>query len=261
MTPKLRVTFLGTGTSQGVPRIGCECEVCTSTDPRDTRTRCSIYLETPQASWVVDTGADFRTQCLREKVRHVDAVLYTHAHADHVMGFDDLRPFCRSGKVLPVYGSESTLTQLADVFSFAFRPAARVSGYVHPEARPVHGEFSLGGFDITPLELPHGRTISTGYLLRYQGDAFFAYLTDCKTVPPEVEKAVTGVRHLVIDALRARPHPTHLSISEAVEVMERVRPGKGWLTHLCHEHRHSDIEAGLPETVGVAYDGLVLEMN
>ncbi len=259
--PKLRVTFLGTGTSQGVPRIGCDCEVCASTDPRDTRTRCSIYMETPEASLVVDTGADFRAQCLREKIRRVDAVLYTHAHTDHIMGFDDLRPFCRQGETIPVYGSEATLTQLADVFAFAFRPPVRVPGYVHPEANIVTGEFAFGGVEIIPLPLPHGRTISTGYLLRVKGELLFAYLTDCKTVPAEVEQAVRGVRHLVIDALRERSHATHLSFSEAVEVIERVQPEQAWLTHLCHEHSHSEIEERLPSKVRVAFDGLVLEME
>ncbi|NBV85063.1 MAG: MBL fold metallo-hydrolase [Verrucomicrobia bacterium] len=258
---KLRVTFLGTGTSQGVPRVGCDCDVCVSTDPRDTRTRSSIYVETPDVSWVVDTGADFRSQCLRQKVRRVDAVFYTHAHTDHIMGFDDLRPFCRSGEIIPVYGSEATLSQLADVFAFAFRPAVRVPSYVHPEARTVIGDFSLGAVEITPLPLPHGRTISTGYLLRINGEPLFAYLTDCKTVPPEVERTISGVRHLVIDALRERAHPTHLSFGEALQVIERVAPQRAWLTHLCHEHRHAEIEAGLPEPVRVAFDGLVLEVN
>ena len=258
---KLRVTFLGTGTSQGVPRIGCDCEVCLSKDPRDNRTRCSIYVESPEASWIVDTGADFRTQCLREKVCRVDAVLYTHAHADHIMGFDDLRPFCRTGEVIPIYGSEATLAQMADVFAFAFRPPARIPGYVHPEPKVVSGAFSLGEFQIKPLALPHGRTTSTGYLFQLGGESVFAYLTDCNIVPPEVVAEVAGVRHLVIDALRERPHPTHLSISEALAVIEKVQPSRAWLTHLCHEHLHADLDAALPETVRVAYDGLVLDVE
>jgi phosphoribosyl 1,2-cyclic phosphate phosphodiesterase len=256
----LRVTFLGTGTSQGVPRIGCKCAVCVSNDPRDGRTRCSIYLESPGLSWVVDTGADFRTQCLREGVLKVDAVLYTHAHTDHVLGFDDLRPFCQVDRPLPLFGSAATLGQLAQMFAFAFDPAFRVPGYVHPQPNVVNGEFFLGEFSVLPLPLPHGRTTSTGYLFRRDGVPLLAYLTDCKTVPAEVEGAVVGVRHLVLDALRKRPHPTHMSVSDALEVAARVGAGTSWLTHLCHDHLHAELEAELPRGVRVAYDGLRLEI-
>ena len=258
---KLRVTFLGTGTSQGVPRIGCECLVCTSSDPRDVRTRCSLYVETSAASWIVDTGADFRTQCLRAGVKRVDAALFTHAHADHIMGFDDLRPFCRIGGVLPIYGSSETMAQLAHTFKYAFDPGLRTPGYLHPEPKVVDGAFSLGEVQLTPLKLPHGRMVSFGYLMRVGGEPLFAYLTDCKTVPEAVEREVAGVRHLVIDALRERPHPTHLSTGEALEVIGRIKPGSAWLTHLCHEHLHAELESRLPSGVRIAYDGLVLEMS
>jgi len=211
-------------------------------------------------SWVVDTGADFRTQCLREGVKRVDAAVFTHAHADHVMGFDDLRPFCRLGASLPVYGSADTLTQLAKVFSFAFEPDLRVPGYLHPEPRVVEGSFMLGAVELTPLSLPHGRTISQGYLMKVEGKSLFAYLTDCKTVPEEVQAAVQGVDCLVLDALRERSHPTHQSVSEAVAVSARIKPKQTWLTHLCHEHLHRDLDAGLPEGVKVAYDGMEVEI-
>ena len=256
----LRVTFLGTGTSQGVPRIGCRCPVCVSPDFRDTRTRCSLFVESPGLNLVVDTGADFRTQCLRERVLKVDAVLYTHAHTDHVLGFDDLRPFCQMDRPLPLYGSAATLGQLAQMFAFAFDPAVRVPGYVYPQPNVVAGEFALGEISVLPLPLPHGRTTSTGYLFRRGEVPLLAYLTDCKTVPAEVEAAVTGVRHLVIDALRKRPHPTHLSVSEALEVVGRIGAGNSWLTHLCHDHLHGDLEAELPAGVRVAYDGLRLDI-
>lgn len=258
---KLRVTFLGTGTSQGVPRIGCECAVCTSRDPRDTRTRCSLYVESTGASWVVDTGADFRTQCLRAGVKRVDAAVFTHAHADHMMGFDDLRPFCRAGGVLPVYGSAHTLSQIASAFRYAFDAGVRTPGYLHPDPVVVTGAFTLGTVELTPLELPHGRTVSLGYLMRIEGEPLFAYLTDCKTVPLEVEREVAGVRHLVIDALRERPHPTHLSIGEALEVIGRVKPASAWLTHLCHDHLHEELESRLPEGVRIAYDDLCLDIS
>jgi phosphoribosyl 1,2-cyclic phosphate phosphodiesterase len=216
-------------------------------------------VETPELSWVIDTGADFRTQCLREGVKKVDAAVYTHAHADHMMGFDDLRPFSRNGKTLPVYGSGHTLESIAGAFSFAFDPQKRFPGYLHPEPRVVEGEFTLGSVSMLPLALPHGRTTSLGYLMSVGGEPLFAYLTDCKSVPEDVEHAVAGVQCLVLDALREREHPTHQSIWEAVAVSERVKARQTFLTHLCHEHLHADLEARLPEGVKVAYDGLVLE--
>jgi phosphoribosyl 1,2-cyclic phosphate phosphodiesterase len=217
-------------------------------------------VESSELSWVVDTGADFRTQCLREGVLKVDAALYTHAHTDHVLGFDDLRPFCRMDRPLPVYGSAATLGKLAQMFAFAFDPAVRIPGYVHPQPHVVNGEFALGEIRVVPLALPHGRVTSTGYLFRRGEVPLLAYLTDCKTVPTEVVEAVAGVRHLVVDALRKKPHPTHLSIGEALEVAEGIGAGTTWLTHLCHDHLHEELEGELPSGVRIAYDGLKLEI-
>jgi phosphoribosyl 1,2-cyclic phosphate phosphodiesterase len=189
----------------------------------------------------------------------VDAALYTHAHSDHVLGFDDLRPFCQRGRALPLYGSAVTLEQMARIFAFAFEPGLRLPGYVHPLPNVVEGEFMLGEVRVLPLSLPHGRVTSTGYLFTRDGEPLLAYLTDCNAVPLEVQRAVAGVRHLVLDALRKRPHPTHLSVGEALEVIERVGAGASWLTHLCHDHSHEDLEGELPAGVRVAYDGLRLE--
>lgn len=255
----LRVTFLGTGTSQGVPCLGCGCAVCTSADPRDKRTRCSVYVETPESCWVIDTGADFRSQCLREGVRRVNAAVYTHAHTDHIMGFDDLRPFGACVPSFPVYGSSSTLESLAQAFSFAFQTERRFPGYLYPEAREVSEPFFLGETEVIPLELPHGMTTSLGYLLRRGGESLFAYLTDCKSVPEGVIERVAGVNHLVVDALRDREHPTHMNVADALGVIEKVRPRAAWLTHLCHELGHAALESRLPGGVRVAFDGLKLE--
>lgn len=257
---RLRITFLGTGTSQGIPQLGCECLVCASEDPRDQRTRCSVYVETAEMSLVIDTGADFRTQCLREKIRRVDGVLYTHAHTDHIMGFDDLRAFSKQGQPFPVYGSFDTLERLKGSFSFAFDGERRFPGYLHPEPFLAEAPFFLGGLEWEPLPLPHGHTTSSGYLIRRSGEPLFAYLTDCKSVPDSVVERVAGVRHVVLDALRERPHPTHMSVGEALEAVVRIRPGHAWLTHLCHEHSHREVEARLPEGVRVAFDGLKLEI-
>src|SRR5712672_601193 len=156
-------TFLGTGTSQGIPTIACDCPVCRSSDPRDKRTRTSAYVETPEAAWVIDTGPDFRQQALRENIRRLDAVVLTHAHTDHIMGFDDLRVFCRGGRELPVYGSADTLAQLRRAFAFAFNGEHRFPGYLHPDPHIVDKPFRLGATDVVPLPVPHGRTMTYGY--------------------------------------------------------------------------------------------------
>lgn len=255
----LTITFLGTGTSQGVPMIGCDCAVCGSTDSRDKRTRSSIYVETPECSFVVDTGTDFRAQCLRERVRRIDAVVLTHSHTDHIMGFDDLRPFCPGGAPLPVYASEPTMRDLQRVFIFAFNGENRFPGYMHPQPHIVNGPFQLGSTELTPLPVPHGRATVFGYLFTRGGEKLAAYLSDCKTVPDAIIERIRGVRHLIVDALRHKPHPTHMSVDEALAISARVDAERTWFTHLCHDLGHAETEAALPQNVRVAFDGLKLE--
>ena len=261
MALPLTITFLGTGTSQGVPMVACPCPVCASTDPRDNRTRSSIYLSTPDFAWVIDTGPDFRTQCLREKILRMDAVVYTHSHTDHLMGFDDLRPFCGGGKELPVYASPETMADLRRVFSFAFTLERLVPGYVKPEPHLIDGPFELGGILLTPLPLKHGRTIVNGYLFECAGRKLAAYLSDCKEAPDHVVERIHGVEVLIIDALRYREHPTHLSVSEALALAARVAPGQTWFTHICHDLEHASTEAALPPGTRLAFDGLKLEFR
>ena len=239
--------------------IGCDCDVCRSTDPRDKRTRSSIYVETPECAFVVDTGTDFRTQCLRENVRRIDAVVLTHSHTDHIMGFDDLRPFCPGGAQLPVYASEATMRDLQRVFIFAFNGENRFPGYMHPRPHIVDGPFTLGATELTPLPVPHGRATVFGYLFTRRGEKLAAYLSDCKTVPDAIIERIHGVRHLIVDALRHKPHPTHMSVSEALAIAARVGAGQTWFTHLCHDLAHAETESALPENVRVAFDGLKLE--
>ncbi len=256
----MRLTFLGTGTSQGVPMIRCDCAVCRSSDPRDNRTRASIYLETPEGSYVVDTGTDFRTQCLRENIWQVDAVIMTHSHTDHVMGFDDLRRFAAPrGGLMPVYASAETMADLRRVFAFAFDTVSPWPGYLKPEPHLVDGPFSLGETSVVPLPVPHGSSETYGYLFARQGVKLLAYLSDCSAVPEEVTRTIEGVQLLVIDALREKPHPTHLSIAQALEVARRVRPARTLFTHICHELRQS-AESALPANVGLAYDGLKIAL-
>ena len=244
----------------GVPVIGCDCAVCLSEDPRDRRTRSSIYVETPEMAWVVDTGADLRSQCLREKVGRVDAVVFTHSHTDHIMGFDDLRPFCFGMRAMPIYASPETMEDLQRVFAWAFSGQFRFPGYILPEPRLIEGPFQLGKTTVVPFPVVHGRAQVNGYLFLREGRKVATYVSDVKQVPDEALELIAGTEVLIIDGLRPKVHPTHLSISEAVEVAQRVGAGKTWLTHLCHEAGHIATEAGLPENVRVAYDGLRLEL-
>lgn len=259
---ELEITFLGTGTSQGVPMIGCDCPVCRSDDPRDKRTRSSIYLRHGDHTILVDAGPDLRTQCLREGIGRCDAAIFTHSHTDHIMGFDDMRRFCdaQPTRTLPIYASAATMADLRRVFGFAFEGDCRFPGYLNPIPHVVEGPFALAGLEITPLPVPHGRASVNGYLFRRDGRPLLAYLSDCKAVPELLRELIAGVEVLVVDALRLKPHPTHMSLDEALAVAAAVRPGRTLLTHLCHDLGHAGTECGLPTGVHVAYDGLRLQL-
>ena len=237
--------------------IGCDCAVCRSSDPRDQRLRSSIYVQTPESSWVVDTGTDFRTQALREDIRSVDAVIFTHSHTDHIMGFDDLRRFSHARGSMPVYASLETMRDLERVFEFAFKGLNPFPGYLKPEPKIVAGEFQLGLTTITPLPVAHGNTIVNGYLFVRGGQKLVAYLSDCSEVPVEISRQMAGVKTLIIDALRQKPHPTHLSVDQALEVAGRVQPERTYFTHICHELPQA-AELQLPTNTYIAYDGLKL---
>jgi phosphoribosyl 1,2-cyclic phosphate phosphodiesterase len=256
----LKITFLGTGTSQGIPMIACECNVCTSSDPRDKRTRSSIFVESPESSWVVDTGPEFRIQCLREKIRWVESVVYTHSHTDHVMGFDDLRPFCMPEREIPIYASAETMADLQRIFMFAFKGENLFPGYVRPSPRVIEGAFQIGMTTITPLPVQHGRANVNGYLFERDGEKLAAYISDCKFIPDYVIERIQGVKVLILDALRHRLHPTHMNVEEALVVSQRVEPQETWFTHLCHELGHAETEAALPAGVRIAYDGLQISV-
>lgn len=240
--------------------LTCDCPVCTSTDPRDNRTRASVYIETPECSFVVDTGPDFRMQALREKIHRVDAVVLTHAHTDHIMGFDDLRAFCKGGRELPVYGSAETIGVLQRAFAFAFDGQNRFPGYIHPLAQTVSGPFHVGATLLTPLPVPHGRVTTYGYLFSRNGRKIAAYISDCKELPPPVVEEIRGVDTLIVDALRRKEHPTHMNVEEALAAVETVQPRQAWFTHLCHDLAHAEFEPTLPKHIRVAYDGLKLHL-
>lgn len=252
-----RVTFLGTATSHGVPMIGCTCPVCTSDDPRDQRNRPSIYLELVDGTCVlVDTTPDLRRQALSFGISRVDAILFTHCHADHVMGLDDVRRFnaLQHGSI-PCYGDARTLDELRAVFAYIFTVKSEGGGLPQITLYPVDGPFTVGAQTIVPVPVMHGTREILGYRI-----GSFAYLTDCSGIPESSWPLLQGVETLVIDALRHRPHPTHFSVSESLEVIARLRPARAFLTHVCHDLGHASTSAMLPAGVELAYDGLTLEV-
>lgn len=242
-----------------MPVIACDCDVCHSLDPRDRRLRSSIYLETPECAWVVDTGTDFRAQALRENIRRLDAVVFTHSHTDHIMGFDDLRRYSHHLGSIPVYASAETMRDLERVYEFAFNGKNRFPGYLVPVPHIVDGPFHLGATTIAPLPVPHGKSTVNGYLFSRGGEKLVAYLSDCSAVPEAIAAEIAEVKVLIIDALRPKPHPTHLSVAQALAVAARVRPERTLFTHICHELPQAS-EADLPPGVGIAYDGLKLDL-
>jgi phosphoribosyl 1,2-cyclic phosphate phosphodiesterase len=252
------VTFLGTGTSHGVPMIGCRCATCTSLDPRDQRLRPSIYVELADGcALVVDTAPDFRTQALRFGVLRVDAVLFTHPHADHLLGLDEIRRFNALQRcAIPCYGTPGTMAEVRRVFAYAFDPKQEGGGVPKLELRPVTGPFEVAGTRITPVPVMHGLLPIYGYRV-----GSFAYLTDCSAIPDESWPLLDGVRTLVVGALRRRPHPTHFTVAQALELVARVRPELALLTHISHDLGHAATSDHLPPGVELAYDGLVVAIE
>jgi phosphoribosyl 1,2-cyclic phosphate phosphodiesterase len=252
------ITVLGSGTSSGVPMIGCHCAVCTSGDPRDNRLRPSIAIQHGKRTIIIDITPDFRYQALRSKLPRVDAILFTHSHADHIMGLDDVRPFnFHQGGRIPIYGAEDTISTVRTVFHYIFDAQAKAS-FVPQLDTHVHNGQSVDvfGLEFQPIRVLHGKLGIYGYRF---GNA--AYLTDHSVIPEESIEQLRGLDVLFLDALRHKPHPTHSTVETSRETIKILDPKRAFLTHLSHDLPHAETEAGLPAGVFLAYDGLVLEVD
>ena len=259
----MKLTFLGTGTSFGVPQLGCHCAVCRSPDPRDRRTRVGAVIETNGgARLLVDTPPELRLQLIAAGIDRLDAVLFTHEHADHTHGIDDLRAITvRRDAAIPVYGSAETLAHLASKFSYIFDDALRpLPGTSKPEgvahALEPWQTVRIGDADVTALPVPHGRMTVFGYRVGAVG-----YITDAKSIPDEVAVRLSGVKVLVLNALFRTEHPTHLSFPEAVRLAGELGAERTYLTHLTHDNFHADLEAELPRGIYPAFDGLTVRVD
>jgi len=252
----IRVTILGTGTSHGVPMIGCDCAVCTSQDPRDRRTRASVLVEADDHPILIDTAPEMRMQCLACNVRRVETVLYTHCHADHVAGLDDLRRFnWLNGGPLTCYADPPTVDALDRMFPYAF---AHMPSY--PSSKPelelarIDGPFEVFGTRVVPIPMFHGDLPVLGFRF-----GPFAYCTDCSRIPDESFELLAGVKVLILDALRHKPHPTHFTVRQAVEAARRVGAQGTYFTHIAHDLPHRATNEALPDGMALGYDGQVIE--
>jgi phosphoribosyl 1,2-cyclic phosphate phosphodiesterase len=255
---KAVLTVLGSGTSMGVPTIGCDCAVCRSSDPRDRRTRPSVLVEYSSKVVLIDTTPDFRQQAIRENIRQLDAVLYTHTHADHILGIDDLRPlsFRHKPDKLPLYARPSAVNFIRGMFSYIFDAKYKFGGLPQVELRPMEGPVELFGARFEPVTVIHGETEIDGFRF---GSA--AYLTDHSEIPEASFKQLQDLDILFLDALRYKPHPTHSTVETSLKIVERLKPKRAFFTHICHDLAHESTNASLPPNVRLSYDGMKLEFE
>jgi phosphoribosyl 1,2-cyclic phosphate phosphodiesterase len=253
----LKITFLGTGTSQGVPVIGCDCPVCSSLDFRDKRSRTALHLDIEGKSLVIDTGPDFRQQMLQSGVKKLDAVLYTHEHKDHTAGLDDIRPFNFSQQMdIPIYGTASVLSQIKREFSYIFEKV-KYPGVPGIRVNEIHNKpFSVEGIQVVPIEVLHYRLPVFGYRF---GD--FTYITDASFISDEELEKVKGTKVLVLNALQKEHHISHFTLDTALEMVDLIQPEKAFFTHISHKMgTHREVEENLPDHIKLAFDGLSINL-
>lgn len=254
---RVELTVLGSGTSMGVPTIACPCRVCRSTDAHDQRTRPSVLLRYNGRAVVIDTGPDFRAQAIRAGMDRLDAVLYTHSHADHILGLDDIRPFTvAEGKVIPLYGNGPAIHGVRRVFQYIFDGNYPYGGVPLVRDHVITGSVELFGLEFEPIKVIHGRMEVLGFRF---GSA--AYLTDYNHIPDASLQQLKGVETLFLDALRHEEHPTHMTVAQALEQADKICPRQAFLTHIAHDLGHEETNAALPENVSLCYDGMQLELD
>ena len=253
----MNILFLGSGTSTGIPSLCCNCDVCRSANPKNKRLRSSILVRNDGSHLLVDTSTDLRQQCLVNNITHINQVLYTHHHADHVHGIDELRSFNHFNKtIIPCYGNKQTIDEIKNKFNYIFNETTQIGGGLPKlKLHVVNGEaFTLGGIAITPLDIIHGRLTILGYKLNN-----CAYITDCSEIPNETKKQLRNLDILILNALGFDPHPTHFSLTQALDMVAELKPERAILTHINHKFDHERVSAGLPKGVELAYDGMVIK--
>jgi len=252
----LQITFLGTGTSHGVPVIACDCEVCQSNNPKNKRMRTSIHIKSEEYNLLIDTPPEMRLELIANKIKNVDSVLMTHAHADHIMGFDDIRALnWFQGKEMPVYGDHKTLNHIKKVFPYIFSEENPGGGVPQVILKKIEEEMHFKDLTVQPVPIYHGDNKILAYRINN-----FAYLTDCSKISESSLKLLEGIEYAAVDALRFEEHPTHMSVDQAVELIESLNLKHGYLTHISHRLDHQKLNDYLPEYVSPAYDGLKMEV-